>query len=253
MALAVTAALCGCTDISHREFIYVPSPSETTDTADGVGGDLLVVTAASETEAETEPPKTNIDSLTYLTPEQQYYIDSCLFMGDSICSGFGAYGLVKNCAAKAGVAARNIDEFTFDSGDSQVSPYTAIVNSGCKKLVFLMGINDVNTESANEYIEYYSSFLKRVEALTTGTTVYILSITPVTENSTFCYNYQIEEFNSGLKTLAEGPSRHYVDITAELKDENGSLRPEYASDNSVHLTKEAYYKILEALCKEIGG
>lgn len=255
LLIIVSVILCGCTDISHREFIYVYDPAETTDSANGVGGDLLVITTASTAtdEQETEPPEVNIDQLAEFTPQQQEFINSCLFMGDSICLGFGAYGLVRNCTAKAGTAARNIEEFTFDSGGSQVSPYTAIVNSGCKNLVFLMGINDVNIESVDEYMEYYNAFLNRVEALTTGTTIYILSITPVTANSTFCYNYQIEEFNERLRVMAEGSSRHYVDVTAELKDEEGNLRTVYASDNSVHLTKAAYYQILAALCREIGA
>lgn len=251
-ALVISFVFCGCTDISGRELAYTYRPAETTEPPEGVGGDLLVITTFGA-EEETEPPEINIGSLEDFTPQQQEFINSCLFIGDSICLGFGVYGLVNNCTAKAGAAARNIEEFTFDSGGSQVSPYTAIVNSNCKNLVFLMGTNDVNMENAKNFIEYYNSFLTRVEALAAGTNIYILSITPVTASSTFCYNYQIDEFNEALKTMTETSTRHYVDVSASLKDEQGNLRTEYASDNSVHLTKEAYYQILAALCREVGA
>lgn len=252
LALVISFIFCGCTDISGRELTYVYRPAETTEPPEGVGGDLLVITTFGA-EDETEPPEINIEGLEDFTPQQQEFINSCLFMGDSICLGFGVYGLVNNCTAKAGAAARNIEEFTFDSGGSQVSPYTAIVNSNCKNLVFLMGINDVNMENAKDYIEYYNSFLTRVEALAAGTNIYILSVTPVTASSTFCYNYQIDEFNEALRTMTETSSRRYVDVSTALKDELGNLRTEYASDNSVHLTKEAYYQILAALCREVGA
>lgn len=253
LTLLISLTVCGCTNISDRELAYVYSPAETTDPPEGVGGDLLVITTASAAEEKTEPPEVNIGALEDFTPQQQEFLNSCLFMGDSICLGFGVYGLVSNCTAKAGTAARNIEEFTFDSGGSQVSPYTAIVNSSCKNLVFLMGINDVNMESANEYIQFYNSFLTRVEALAAGTNIYILSITPVTASSTFCYNYQIDEFNESLKAMTENSSRHYVNVNTALKDDQGNLRQEYASDNSVHLTKDAYYQILAALCREVGA
>lgn len=250
--LVISFVLCGCTDISGRELPYVYKPAEVTEPSEGVGGDLLVITTSAH-EEETESPETNTEVLGDFTPQQQDFINSCLFIGDSICLGFGVYGLVDNCTAKAGVAARNIEEFTFDSGGSQVSPYTAIVNSSCKNLVFLMGTNDVNMENAEDYIKYYNSFLTRVEALAAGSSIYILSVTPVTAGSTFCYNYQIDEFNEALKTMVEASSRRYVDVSAVLKDEQGNLRAEYASDNSVHLTKEAYYQILAALCREVGA
>ncbi len=251
LAVAVSFAFCGCTDISQREFPYVYSPAVTTEIPEGVGGDLLVITTPASQE-ETKPPEENIE-LEGFTEQQQEFLDSCLFMGDSVCLGFGVYGLVNHCAAKSGAAARNIEEFTFDSGGSQVSPYIAIVNSNCKNLVFLMGINDVNMESSGEYIKYYNDFLTRVEALAAGKTIYILSITPVTAASSFCYNYQIDEFNESLKAMTETSARRYVDVNTILKDGQGNLRSEYASDNNVHLTKEAYYQILTALCREAGA
>lgn len=249
--------LCGCTDISHREFIYVSDTEKApaSQPSDNVGGELLVVTSQTEAAVTTSETEQGSEIPTdSLSEGQREFLDSCLFIGDSVCSGLGVYNIAKNCMAKGGVAARNIEEFTFDSGGVQVSPYTAIVNSGCKNLVFMMGINDVNIETAEDYVNYYDSFLSRIEALTTGTSIYILSITPVTYDSTFCYNYQIEEFNAKLKDMTDNSSkaRKYIDVTVALKDINGNLKPEFASDTTVHLKETAYYSIVSEFCRQAG-
>lgn len=253
------SALCGCADISHREFIYADDYLNDPSSFGGVGGDLLIVTDeagnASHTADGTVGNGDIPDDHVSFTPVQQEFINSCYFMGDSICLGMGINGFVSHCSAKAGVAARNIEEFTFDVDGAQLAPLTALVNSNLNKFVFLMGSNDVNVESDEEYIKFYNSFLSKVEALCPNADIYVLSIPPVTESSTFCYNYQIDSFNLKLKemiTSYDSIKRHYVDISSYLKDEHGNLKEIYSSDNTVHLTKSAYLALLAGFCKEIG-
>ena len=256
LTLAAAALLvCGCTDISGRE-LNTAGPLD--DYIPGVGGDLLIVdtedTGGESDEPQTQPPYLNGSSSYSFTPEQEAFIASCLFMGDSICSGLGSYGLSSNCYARAGVAARNILEFTFDFGGSQVGPLTALVNSGSKNLVFLMGTNDVNIVSAQEFAEDYDDFLSKVEAACPGVTIYVLSVPPVTEDSDFCYNYRLDDLNTELKSMAESSSRsrHYIDCASLLKNEGGALRETYSAGDGVHLSKAAYYAILYALCTGAG-
>lgn len=258
VSLMLTAAgVCGCADISHREFIYAEQPSSTADVSHGIGGELLITSDARtdsvpNTDASDSESSEALDSF---SPAEQEFINSSYFMGDSICLGLGVSGFVSHCSAKAGVAARNIEEFSFESGGAQVAALTALVNSNLKSFVFLMGSNDVNIESEDEYVKFYNSFLSKVEALCPDADIYVLSIPPVTANSTFCYNHQIDSFNLKLKemiTSHDSTKRHYVDIASYLKDEQGNLKENYSSDNTVHLTKAAYYALLAGLCREIG-
>lgn len=259
LAAALALTLCGCVDISNREFI--PEITAATEPRDdnqenGVGGDLLIPASAPASEnrevVHVRPAEINETSF---SARQEEFIDSCFFMGDSICTGFSMYGLSDTCCAKPGVAARNINEFTFDYGGTQVEPLTAIVNSGMKNLVFMMGINDVNIETAESYIEYYNSFLTRVEALCPDAAIYVMSITPVTENSRFCYNYEIDEFNAALSDMIKNSSsdvRHYVDSSVGLKNESGALFDDYGMEDGVHIAKGAYYQMLYSLCEGAG-
>lgn len=253
LSAAVAAALLisGCTDISDR--VLGGSAPADEDYMPGVGGELLIIdTDGTQT---IEPGQQPDDFSSYsFSPEQESFIASCLFMGDSICSGLGTYGLSENCHAKAGVAARNILEFTFDMGGTQVGPLTALVNSGSKNLVFLMGTNDVNIVSAQEYAEDYDSFLKKVEASCPGVTIYILSVPPVTDYSDFCYNYELDDLNYQLENVVAigSGARHYINSADYLKDDNGALKEIYSAGDSVHLSKSAYYAMLYALCTGAG-
>lgn len=258
LAAALVLTFCGCIDISNREFIPDKTTEAEPEHENGVGGDLLISVTVPATAAESRdlphvrPETVNESSF---SSRQEEFIDSCFFMGDSICSGFSMYGLSDTCCAKAGVAARNIEEFTFDYGGAQVAPLTAIVNSGMKNLVFMMGINDVNIETAESYTEYYDSFLKRVEALCPEAEIYVMSITPVTEDSRFCYNYEIDEFNKALFDMIENSSskaRHYVDSSVGLKNEEGALFDDYGMEDGVHIAKGAYYNMLYSLCEGAG-
>lgn len=258
----LTSLLCGCMDISAREFIYpesdfINTPSPVPSPSDGVGGELLIVTENGNTSetAETDEDEEIPDSFVSFSPARQEFINSCFFMGDSICLGLWVSGFTSHCAAKAGVAARNIEEFVFDFDGAEVAPLTALVNSNLNRFVFLMGSNDVNIESEDEYVKFYNSFLSKVEALCPNAEIYVLSIPPVTESSTFCYNYKIDSFNLKLREMITShhtAKRHYVDIASYLKNEQGNLKDEYSSDSTVHITKSAYLALLAGFCKEVG-
>lgn len=252
-ALLLTAAvlLSGCTNISDRILTGTEQGAEE-DYIPGVGGDLLIFN--TDGDGESEPLAPGTQSIYEFSPQQESFISSCLFMGDSICSGFGVYGFSRSCYAKAGVAARNILDFTFDYDGYQVGPLTTLVNSGAENLVFLMGTNDVNMVSAQEYADYYGDFLSKVEAACSGVNIYVISVPPVTEDSDFCYNYMLDELNHRLKDMTESSSRvrHFIDAATLLKDDAGALRDIYSAGDGIHLSRAAYYAILHALCAGAG-
>ena len=249
--LLAALLLCGCTDISNR--VLSPAEQEANDSyVPGVGGELLII--ETDEEGESEPVSPGAQSIYEFSPQQESFIASCLFMGDSICSGIGAYGFSPRCYAKAGVAARNILEFTFDYDGYQVGPLTALVNSGASNLVFLMGTNDVNLVSAEEYASYYDDFLSKVEASCPGVNIYVVSVTPITADCDFCYNYQLDGLNTALKEMIErNPrTRRYIDAATLLKDEDGSLKETFSAGDGIHLSRTAYYAMLHALCEGAG-
>ena len=256
LAAAMLALIqCGCVDISDRQLSY-DTVSENTvfEENAGIGGELLL-SADNKAEKRGSSSRPTIINEASFSEAQKNFIDSCFFIGDSICTGFSMYGLTENCCAKAGVAARNINEFSFEFNGEQTKPLTAALNSGKKNLVFLMGINDVNIEDTEKFTEYYDSFLKSAEAICPGAVLYVMSITPVTEDSRFCYNYEIDEFNKALLEMVENSRsglRHYIDSSKGLTNESGGLSEDFALEDGVHLDKSAYYYMLYSLCEGAG-
>ena len=249
--LLAALLLCGCTDISNR--VLTNTEQEVDDSyVPGVGGELLII--ETDEQGKSEPVSPGAQSIYEFSPQQESFISTCLFMGDSICSGIGVYGFSQHCYAKAGVAARNIMEFTFDYDGYQVGPLTTLVNSGAKNLVFLMGTNDVNLVSPEEYAEYYDDFLSKVESSCPGVSIYVISATPITSDSDFCYNYQLDDLNAALKEMIErNPrTRRYIDAASLLKDEDGSLKETFSAGDGIHLSRTAYYAMLHALCAGAG-
>lgn len=242
-------------DISARELdvaVLYTTPPLDTEASETAEASIL------EESEETDSIETTSGDNEYpnfeFSPDQELFIDSCFFMGDSICLGLKSYGIVRNACGEGGIAARNISESLFSVEGYDMEPLTVLVNSGMKNFVFIMGLNDVNIETAQEYADYYDSFLSKAEAALPEANIYILAITPVTADSSFCYNSKIEEYNAALKEMAErtGGARRYIDVTKYMKNSDGSLKPLYSSGDGIHLTVSAYYAMLYAMCEEIG-
>ena len=117
-----------------------------------------------------------------------------------------------------------------------------------------MGTNDVNIVSPQEYAEFYDDFLSKVESACPDVSIYVISVPPITEDSDFCYNYELDNLNVMLKNMIENNhgSRHYIDAAALLKDDAGALKEIYSAGDGIHLSRAAYYAILHALCAGAG-
>ena len=119
LAAAVTA-LSGCVDISNRNAPSTPViATVTTTTADipdsPVTANVSTTTAASTslvpvitagTGSEIEEFYSTFD----FTDADYDFLKNCVFVGDSICSGLGHYGIIpmNSVIAQGNIAARNI-------------------------------------------------------------------------------------------------------------------------------------------------
>lgn len=202
-----------------------------------------------------DDPDDNDVLLDHYTPTQISFLNSCVFLGDSTCSGVGLYGFVprKNCYGIVGGAARNIYDFTVEVDGVDYDPVEAMEKNGRENLVFLMGMNDVNMVSADQYEEYYEAILTDAETRCPYANLYILSVSPVTVASTFCYNSSLDRLNDRLIKLAdEKPNRHYINTSDALKNGGEGMDPYYATDDGIHMMSYAYYVILDQLCEQAG-
>lgn len=258
---AAVLMLSGCVDISSRPLPPRPVMASTTEPVD-IPDEPIIISVATTTAPfteETTPSAADSEHITEefysefeFTDEDYSFLDGCVFVGDSICSGLGHYGIIPmdRVIAQGNIAARNIFDFTFSVDGGEMTLITALVNAKPEYIVFSMGINDVNITSEQEFAENYKEILTMTEGFLPEAKLIVLSITPIDSESTFTTNEHIDGFNDALKNMAEESERWiYVDVTGELKNSDNALKSDYSSGDGIHLSPDAYYATLYQLCR----
>ena len=191
-----------------------------------------------------------------LPPELEALAKESMFVGDSVCRGFMAYGYVtaKQSFADGSIGARNVLESTVYYGGKNREFVSVLKEVNPVRLFLSMGMNDVNMTTAEEYYENLRNVtdtaLKNCSA-----EVYLCAITPI--RTDFTEEGRIDEFNAQIHRLAadyasRGKERvHFIDFTPPLKDENGKLLEKYDGGDGIHLAREVYFIALHEIYKHI--
>ncbi len=266
LAAAVCLLLTACTDISQRTLptereteLIIPAESSSEATSAPADAETEASdTAEAADEAASEVGGVSIEeqysSYTF-SEEDEAYLDTCLFVGDSICGGLSHYGILPadHVISKGSVAARNIFDFKFGIGDSETDVLTAILNQKQDHIIFSMGMNDVNMTDAETYVANYFNLLTMVAAYCPDSELIVLSITPILADSDFSANEKIDSYNAAIKDAIEKdgkPNWKYIDISPELKNSAGGLKSSYESGDGIHLAQAAYYAYLWQIVQE---
>ena len=189
-----------------------------------------------------------------LSDEEKRLGEESLFVGDSICSGFSAWGVLKskNVYAVGNVAARNLLDYDMYYQNSPAKLVPVLEEAKPRRVFFWMGMNDVNITSAEVYCKNY----KKIIDLTLDNSdadVYVCAITPIS-NLKFTRLERIDEFNNAIKNyiMQNYQERvHYVTFAEPLKTSDGLLSNEYNGGDGIHLGKKAYFIALHEINKQI--
>ncbi len=191
---------------------------------------------------------------TRFSREEINYLHNCAFFGDSTCLGYCRYGFIGDdrVFGNGGVAARNIHTHTFVQKGQEVDFITALKNTGCTELYFLMGMNDVRIVSADDYKKNYREMLSEVREAIPYANIHILSVTPITEYSDFYPNERIDMLNDKLREISKEEGYTFVDTAAAVRNEKGFLIDELCSGDGIHMVSDAYFLMLEVILDSAG-
>lgn len=229
----------------------LPITSTTTLTTSTVSG--LTVTAPEAwqtTAAQTAPQQDGYQ----LSASDQKFLESCVFVGDSICSGLKVYKILpaSRVVAKGSVGARNIFDFKFTVGKYETDVVSAVKSQNPKHVIFSMGMNDINMTTQKQFCTNYQNLLTAVQKALPNAQLHVASITPIAGDCKFSTNTKIDKYNASLKTfLDKYPGWTYVDITKELKNQWNGLKAGYSGGDGIHLSPTAYQAILWQVCKQL--
>lgn len=184
--------------------------------------------------------------------EKKKYQD-IIFLGDSLTDFYDLEKYYDIPIINSGVAGWTTDDLLNDL-DEKVFKYKA------KKIILLIGTNDITYGKSNEYIvNNIEKIVETIKNKNKYVKIYIESLYPInnTENKKIDHNMvksrtngQIININKLLKNYCNKNKITYINMYDLLKDENGNLKLEYTQEG-LHMSDEGYEVITSELKKYV--
>lgn len=180
------------------------------------------------------------------------YLTSCAFVGDSITTGLSGYGFVPNdrVLAAQGMNIDKINSATIKTASGEMKILDALTALNPQNIYIMLGSNGIAWLTNEKMIQEYSAFVDEVQANLPESTIYILSIPPVsaekeTDPDGAISNADIDTYNSALLSMADEKKLYFVDINTGLKGNDGKLPGNCAAGDGMHFQKGTYQIMLD--------
>lgn len=205
---------------------------------------------------EVVPPSVSdetIDLIEALEPTSPFvtvdasYFDDALFLGDSHTDGLYCYGGLRNATycTRNGLILREVFTKSYALSDGRKTTLEELLAAqSFGKLYVMIGINQVNFDTVENFSAHYAEMLTRLRELQPDAVIYVQSIlhtTQETSDTTDFRNDTINAFNAALCALCDNEQVFYLDVNPAFDDGNGALRADWSSDG-VHV-RAAYYTL----------
>ncbi len=246
--------------LSEDREIYVPSfASLLGDNDDSDEDNASVASDADSEEGESEPSE-----IVNPVPESEAvssdYLDSCVFIGDSLTYGLSSYGIVSssNVYASVSMSIAKIETEEIETQFGTMTVLDALEESQPENIYVMLGTNGAAWLSVDDMYDYYISFLKKVKSTCSDSEIYIISVPPVTSDKETSVespilNSDLDSLNELLLSYANDKSIHYLDVNSYLKDGGSSLPTSYAENDGVHLKYSTYELFIDYILTHVAG
>ncbi len=173
--------------------------------------------------------------------------------GSSLCEQFPVNEMLMSRGENITVYNRGISGDTIPGYRAKLQE--CVYDLEPKKLFINIGTNDLNggKTTGAQIVEMYSALLAEIIGRLPETEIFVLSYYPINEqvHATCPWqsgrtNAQIAEVNVAVEKMAKDMGLTWIDVSAAVSDEQGSLRAEWATDG-LHMYPEAYERVLDVL------
>ncbi|MEG0614770.1 MAG: GDSL-type esterase/lipase family protein [Oscillospiraceae bacterium] len=212
------------------------------------------VTVTEATTVVTEPPILN--PVTENLPKDMSYFNNCAFVGDSLTVGLSSYGIIpeSNVFASVGMNIDKINKETIKTTNGDVTSLQALKNAAPKNIYIMLGSNGIAWLSNEIMIKEYGAFIDSIQAELPSSSIYILSIPPVSVNRETAaqgkiLNSDIDLYNSELLKMSNEKKLNFVDINTALKGNDGKMPVENVGKDGMHFKKDTYTIMLNYILK----
>lgn len=179
--------------------------------------------------------------------------DNSVFLGNSRFISFKNYGLAKNVYSVVGL---NVDTvFTKSVSGSNVAVINELNGKKYEKVILMFGDNECGWPNQNVFIDRYVKVIDAVRERIPNAEIYLHAILPVSAEASAksdfgCNNQTINSLNIKIKQLAADKGVKFIEQPPYLKDSDGALLLQAASDG-IHLNKKYSVIWLEYLADTI--
>ena len=231
-------------------FNHSPKDDEASETEEGEGD--------TPEDAEEEASAEIVNPVPESEKAEDGYLDSCVFIGDSITYGLSSYGVVpsSNVLASVSLGVMNIETETVDTSYGEITVIDALSKMTPQNIYVMLGSTGAAYTSPTDMYQKYQSFLNRVRTACPEAEVYIISTPPVTsskENSAESpiKNSDLNELNSKLLEYADTNGIRYLDFSSYIKDGGGYLPADCAENDGLHFKRSTYDTFTEYILTHI--
>ena len=249
LKIIFTAVLCmifsGCTKIQPLDIGY---PEITT--AEIIEPPEITTVPEPEVTEPTTVVTTQSFVPTTPTDFDREYLDQCVFVGDSVCSGLRVYsGLLDadQVFAAGNLGARSLHDYTVTYKGEELPIMDAIAKRQPKYVYLWMGLNDINMTTKEQYAENLYNIA--IEAMNASPYSYvcILSMTPTSIDHPWKANDRIKEYNEEVRKMCEeNEDKHiyFLNVWDAVVNTSGYLPDECNGGDGLHLSPYAYQLVL---------
>ncbi|MGI6726506.1 MAG: SGNH/GDSL hydrolase family protein [Christensenellales bacterium] len=190
-----------------------------------------------------------------------------VFVGDSIMQQIGRYRMEQTergnpilegarflaissySLSQASRITPNEDKPALMLRGSRVSLPEGLRQLEARRVFIMLGMNDEAGARLNPQVNLYRRLIERVLNRNPDLELVALSVTPITKRAQTKKLNQanFNTFNTALEALCQEMGVSYLDVATPLMDGEGFLRPEFSSDNRVHLSKEGMRIFVETI------
>ncbi len=235
-------------------------------------GETVTVTAVSEEnngqelenveETDSQPSASVENPVAESSKADESYLDKCVFVGDSISTGFSGYGFVseKNVFAKTSMRIDTINNTPLKTFYGDVLVANAIKAAQPENVYVMLGSNGMGWIETSKMMQDYNTFIDSVKEQSPDVNIYVMAIPPVTAEREQIssvaegkiLNSDINDYNSQLLELANEKGIYYIDVNSALVNSDGKL-PSDVSTDGMHFNKETYIKVIDYILTHVAG
>ncbi len=231
-----------------------------------VNDDSVVDSSSSEEiiPAETSQPVSDVQKAVNPVPlsekKDMSYIDSCVFVGDSLTVGLSSYNVLSydKVLASIGMNINKVNTEPIKTTAGTVTIKQALLSIKPANIYIMLGSNGVAFLSNETMITEYITFVNDIRADLPDSKIYVISIPPVTAqrettNDHPIQNADIDVYNSELLKMANDNNLYFIDLNTALKNNEGKVDPEKVQNDGMHFTKDTYMIMLDYILTHVAS